>query len=38
MKSYYDKKTKSSVKMKFPLNNIDDVNGRVYELQLSTYA
>lgn len=37
-KSFYDSKTKSSVKMKFPLNNLDDVNYYHYCLQLSTYA
>lgn len=38
MKSFFDSKTKSSVKMKFPLNNLDDVNYWHYCLQLSTYA
>ena len=38
MKSYYNKFTKSSTKMKFPLNNIDDVNGQLYALQMSVYA
>lgn len=37
-KSFFDSKTKSSVKMKFPLNNLDDVNYYHYCLQLSTYA
>ena len=37
-KSFYNSKTKSSVKMKFPLNNLDDVNYYHYALQLSTYA
>ena len=37
-KSFYNKNTKSSVKMKFPLNNLDDVNYYHYALQLSTYA
>jgi ATP-dependent exoDNAse (exonuclease V) beta subunit len=37
-KSYYNNKTKTSVKMKFPLNNLDDVNYWHYTLQLSTYA
>lgn len=37
-KSFYNKSTKSSVKMKFPLNNLDDVNYYHYALQLSTYA
>ena len=38
MKSFFNSKTKSSVKMKFPLNNLDDVNYWHYALQLSTYA
>ena len=38
MKSFYDRNTRSSVKMKFPLNNLDDVNYWHYTLQLSTYA
>lgn len=37
-KSFYNKNTKTSVKMKFPLNNLDDVNYYHYALQLSTYA
>ena len=37
-KSFYNSKTKTSVKMKFPLNNLDDVNYWHYTLQLSTYA
>lgn len=37
-KSYFNSKTKSSVKMKFPLNNLDDVNYWHYCMQLSTYA
>lgn len=37
-KSYFNNKTKTSVKMKFPLNNLDDVNYWHYTLQLSTYA
>lgn len=37
-KSFYDKNKKSSEKMKYPLNNIDDVNYWHYTLQLSTYA
>ena len=37
-KSFFNSKTKSSVKMKFPLNNLDDVNYWYYTLQLSTYA
>lgn len=38
IKSFFDSKTKSSVKMKFPLNNLDDTNYWHYCLQLSTYA
>ena len=38
MKSFFDSQTKSSVKMKFPLNNLDDTNYWHYCLQLSTYA
>lgn len=37
-KSFYDKNKRSSEKMKYPLNNIDDVNYWHYTLQLSTYA
>ena len=37
-KSYFDSKTRSSVKMKFPLNNLEDCNYYHYCLQLSTYA
>lgn len=37
-KSYFNTKTKSSVKMKYPLNTLDDVNFYHYTLQLSTYA
>ena len=37
-KSFYNTKTKQSAKMKFPLNNLDDVNYYHYALQLSTYA
>lgn len=38
LKSGYDSSTKSTVKMKYPLNNLDDVNFNHYQLQLSTYA
>lgn len=38
MKSYYDREKRSSEKMKYPLNNLDDVNYWHYTLQLSTYA
>ena len=37
-KSFYDNTKKSSVKMKFPLNNLDDCEYYHYTLQLSTYA
>jgi hypothetical protein len=37
-KSFFNNSTKTSVKMKFPLNNLDDVNYWHYTLQLSTYA
>lgn len=37
-KSYYDRNKRSSQKMKYPLNNLDDVNFWHYSLQLSTYA
>lgn len=37
-KSFFNQKTKQSVKMKFPLNNLDDTNYWHYCLQLSTYA
>ena len=37
-KSFFNNKTKTSVKMKIPLNNLDDVNYWHYALQLSTYA
>ena len=38
MKSFFNKNTRSTVKMKFPLNHLDDVNYWHYTLQLSTYA
>ena len=37
-KSFFNSSTKTSVKMKFPLNNLDDTNYWHYTLQLSTYA
>ena len=37
-KSYFDSKTKSSVMMKYPLNNLQECNYSHYNLQLSTYA
>jgi len=36
-KSYFNQKTKKSTKMKYPLNNLDDVNFNHYQLQLSLY-
>ncbi len=38
MKSYFDRKTKRSQRMAYPLNNLDDTNFWHYTLQLSTYA
>ena len=38
LKSFYDSSTKSSQKMQYPLNNLDDCNFNIYTLQLSTYA
>lgn len=37
-KSFFDNKSKKSVMMKFPLNNLQDCNYYHYALQLSTYA
>ena len=37
-KSYFNKKTGKSVKMQFPLNNLDDCNYNHYQLQTSLYA
>lgn len=37
-KSFFNNKTKASVKMKYPLNTLDDVNYWHYTMQLSTYA
>lgn len=36
--SGFDSKTKSTAKMKYPLNNLEDCNFIHYTLQLSTYA
>lgn len=36
--SFYDKKKKSNVMMKFPVNHLQDCNFNHYQLQLSTYA
>lgn len=38
MKSGYDSSIRSTVKMKYPLNNLDDCNYWHYCMQLSTYA
>ena len=38
LKSGYNSQTKSTTKMKYPLNNLDDANFYHYTLQLSTYA
>jgi len=38
MESFYDRKEKKNVMMKFPLNNLMDSNYWQYSLQLSTYA
>ena len=37
-KSFFDNKTKKSIMMKYPLNNIQDCNYWHYAMQLSTYA
>ncbi len=37
-KSFFDRKTKKSQMMKYPLNNLQDTNFWHYSLQLSTYA
>lgn len=37
-KSYFDKRTKRSQMMMYPLNNLQDTNFWHYSLQLSTYA
>lgn len=37
-KGGFDSKTKSTAKMKYPLNNLEDCNLLHYSLQLSTYA
>jgi len=36
--SYYDKRKKSNVMMKYPLNNLQDSTWNHYQLQLSLYA
>lgn len=38
MKSFFNQRNKTSVKMKFPLHKLDDCNYWHYTLQLSTYA
>jgi len=37
-KSYFDNKTKTSEKLKYPLNDLDNCNYSTYNMQLSTYA
>lgn len=37
-KGFFDSKSKAAVKMKYPLNNLEDCNFNHYQLQLSTYA
>lgn len=37
-RSYFDKKKKKNVMMKFPLNNLEDSTWNHYQLQLSLYA
>jgi ATP-dependent exoDNAse (exonuclease V) beta subunit len=37
-KGFYNSVTKTTSKMKYPLNNLDDINFNHYQLQLSTYA
>ena len=37
-KSFFDRAKRSSTRMKYPLNNLDDVNFWHYTLQLSLYA
>lgn len=36
--SYYNQRTKTSEKLKYPLNDLDDCNYNTYNMQLSTYA
>ena len=38
LKGYFNKKTKQTEKMKYPLSDLDDVNFSYYTLQLSIYA
>lgn len=38
LKSGFNTQTKSTTKMKYPLNNLDDCNFQHYTMQLSTYA
>lgn len=37
-KSYFNQKTKTSEKLKYPLNDLDNCNYSTYNMQLSTYA
>ena len=38
LKGFFNNQSKSSVKMKYPLNTLDDCNYNHYQMQLSTYA
>ena len=38
LKGFYNTSTKTSEKLKYPLNTLDNCNFNVYQLQLSTYA
>lgn len=38
LKGFFDSKSKSSSKMKYPLNTLEECNFNHYQLQLSTYA
>lgn len=38
LKSFYDREKKSTERMKFPLDDLDDCNYNHYQMQLSTYA
>jgi len=37
-KGYYDSSSRSTQKMRYPMNDLDDCNFSHYEMQLSTYA
>ena len=38
LKGFFNNQSKSSVKMRYPLNTLDDCNYNHYQMQLSTYA